>query len=133
MNSQDELQFDPLKDVYRKTFALNKGHFENLTHHNTALLCIDMQYLDAADGYGLFKHDGTSPVSQEGRDYYFSQLRETVLPNVHNLQNCFRAHGLEVIHIRIQSLTRDGRDRSKGHKRLNLLAPPGSGEACFLE
>jgi nicotinamidase-related amidase len=65
--------------------------------------------------------------------YYFSRLRETVLPNVHNLQNCFRAHGLEVIHVRIQSLTRDGRDRGKGHKRLELHAAPGSGDACFLE
>jgi nicotinamidase-related amidase len=56
-----------------------------------------------------------------------------VLPNVHQLQNCFRRHGLEVIHVRIQALTRDGRDRSKGHKRLDLHAVPGSAEACFLE
>lgn len=124
---------DPLKRVYRKSFVQNPEHFDNLAAHGTALLCIDMQYLDAADGYGLFKHDGSSPVPEEGRDYYFSQLRETVLPNVHRLQNCFRCHGLEVIHVRIQALTRDGRDRSKGHKRLNLLAAPGSGEACFLE
>lgn len=129
----DDLLPDPLNDVYRKSFAQNKGHFENLARHNTALLCIDMQYLDAADGYGLFKHDGSSPVSEEGRGYYFSQLRDKVLPNVHNLQNCFRVHGLEVIHVRIQSLTRNGRDRSMGHKRLNLLAPPGSGDSCFLE
>ena len=65
--------------------------------------------------------------------YDFDKLKSTVLPNVHNLQNCFRSHGLEVIHVRIQSLTHDGRDRSKGHKRLEVHAAPGSAEACFLE
>lgn len=124
---------DPLRKIYRQNIVQNPGHLENIAHANTALLCIDMQYLDAAEGYGLFKDDETSPVSREGRDYYFGQLRSTVLPNVHQLQNCFRRHGLEVIHVRIQSLTRDGRDRSKGHKRLQLLAAPGSGDACFLE
>ncbi len=77
----------------------------------------------------------TTPRRSRSRrcDYYFDRLRETVLPNVHNLQNCFRSHGLEVIHVRIQSLTKDGRDRGKGHKRLELHAAPGSGDACFLE
>ena len=49
------------------------------------------------------------------------------------LQDAFRARRLEVIHTRIQSLTRDGRDRGPGHKRLGLHAPPGSKEAEFLE
>ncbi|HEY9149676.1 MAG TPA: isochorismatase family cysteine hydrolase, partial [Gammaproteobacteria bacterium] len=48
------------------------------------------------------------------------------------LQDCFRSNGLEVIHTRIQSLTKDGRDRSAGHKRLGLHAAPGSKEAEFL-
>ena len=56
-----------------------------------------------------------------------------VLPNVRRLQDSFRSHDLEVIHTRIQSLTQDGRDRGKGHKRLNLLAAPGSRDADFLE
>ena len=56
-----------------------------------------------------------------------------MLPNVRRLQDAFRARGLEVIHTRIQSLTQDGRDRSPGHKRLNLHAAPGSKEAEFLE
>ena len=132
MASVDPLP-DPLSRVYRSSIAQNPGHIEHLSNHHTALLCIDLQYLDAADGHGLFKDDETSPVSREGRDYYFGQLKTKVLPNVHQLQNCFRRHGLEVIHVRIQALTRDGRDRSKGHKRLNLLAAPGSAEACFLE
>ncbi len=68
-----------------------------------------------------------------GQAYYFDRLEKTVLPGVRELQDVFRSHDLEVIHTRIQALTRDGRDRSKGHKRLDLLASPGSRDADFLE
>ena len=124
---------DPLKTAYRESFIETPAHYTNLTNRDTALLCIDMQYLDAADGFGVFRDAERSPVSPEGREYYFRRLREKVFPNVHNLQNSFRAHGLEVIHVRIQSLTRDGRDRGQGHKRLALHAAPNSAEACFIE
>lgn len=124
---------DPLRQIYRDSFVKNPKHQVDLTNRDTALLCIDMQYLDAAEGYGLFRNYETSPIPLDEMQYYFSRLRETVLPNVHNLQNCFREHNLEVIHVRIQSLTKNGRDRSKGHKRLELHAAPGSGDACFLE
>lgn len=124
---------DPLRRIYRDSFVENPKHHLDLSNRDTALLCIDLQYLDAAEGYGLFRDYESSPIPLDEMQYYFSRLRETVVPNVHNLQNCFRAHNLEVIHVRIQSLTQDGRDRSKGHKRLELHAAPGSGEACFLE
>ena len=124
---------DPLRQIYRDSFVKNPKHQVDLTNRDTALLCIDMQYLDAAEGYGLFRNYETSPIPLDEMQYYFSRLRETVLPNVHNLQNCFREHNLEVLHVRIQSLTKNGRDRSKGHKRLELHAAPGSGDACFLE
>ncbi len=128
-----ETPLDPLIPIYRESFAENPEHEKDLRNRSTALLCIDMQYLDAAEGHGLFTDYETSPIPLEEMRYYFDRLKSTVLPNVHNLQNCFRSHGLEVIHVRIQSLTHDGRDRSKGHKRLELHASPGSAEACFLE
>ena len=127
---------DPLRETYREGFVTNPSHYEFLLQKDVALLCIDMQYLDAAEGYGVFKeehHDPKGKIPEEAKHYYFETLKAQVIPNMHILQNCFRSHQLEVIHTRIQSLTRDGRDRSKGHKRLNLLAAPGSGEACFLE
>ena len=133
MKSSPPISPDPLKQVYRESIAQNPGHHEYLARHRTALLCIDLQYLDAKEGYGLFRDDGSSPVSREGRDYYFGQLNQVVLPNVRRLQDCFRRHALEVIHVRIQALTCDGRDRSKGHKRLELLAAPHSEDAQFLE
>ncbi|MDQ8202903.1 isochorismatase family cysteine hydrolase [Pelagicoccus sp. SDUM812003] len=124
---------DPLKTVYHESIVDNPGHFSQLINHNTALLCIDLQYLDAVEGYGVFRDPETSGVPKEGRDYYFSRLQNTVLPNVRKLQEAFRENHLEVAHTRIQALTRDGRDRSAGHKRLNLLAAPGSQEAKFVE
>lgn len=124
---------DPLRTVYHDSIVDNPGHFKQLINHNTALLCIDLQYLDAVEGYGVFKNPDDSGVSKDGRDYYFKRLKEVALPNVMRLQAAFRKHELEVMHTRIQALTQDGRDRSQGHKRLRLLAAPGSQEAEFVE
>lgn len=124
---------DPLRDVYHESFIDNPKHIEFLTERNTALLCIDLQYLDAARGCGVFADSTQSGVSPEAQEYYFDRLDRLVLPGVRKLQDAFRTHGLEVIHTRIQSLTQNGRDRGKGHKRLNLLAAPGSREADFIE
>ncbi len=77
--------------------------------------------------------DGQPPsLTPAAQEYYFSRLKKLALPNVRRLQDAFRRHGLEVIHTRIQSLTRDGRDRGFGHKRLGLHAAPDSKEAEFI-
>ena len=73
-----------------------------------------------------------SGVPAAAQEYYFKRLHHIVLPNVRRLQDAFRDLNLEVIHTRIQSLTKDGRDRSVGHRRLGLHAAPGSKEAEFL-
>jgi nicotinamidase-related amidase len=124
---------DPLRDTYRRSITHSPAVTRSLESHKTALMCIDMQYLDAAPGFGVFANAEASGVPIEAQEYYFDRLKYTVLPNVRRLQDAFRARGLEVIHTRIQSLTQDGRDRSPGHKRLNLHAAPGSKEAEFLE
>ena len=126
------VEADPLAPHYRETITQASRPRRSLTHQHAALLCIDMQYLDAAPGHGVFAEGRPEAASPAAQEYYFERLERVVLPNVHALQSCFRLHGLEVIHARIQSLTRDGRDRSSGHKRLGLHAPPGSKEAEFL-
>jgi nicotinamidase-related amidase len=131
--NQVQPHLDPLRDVYHESFIDNPKHLEFLAEKNTALLCIDLQYLDAAPGCGVFADAAASGVAPEAQAYYFDRLENLVLPSVRRLQDAFREHGLEVIHTRIQALTRNGRDRGKGHKRLNLLAAPGSREADFLE
>nr|WP_193214630.1 isochorismatase family cysteine hydrolase [Luteolibacter marinus] len=124
---------DPLRDSYREAFITNPRRAEHLADGRVALLCIDVQYLDAADGWGLFADPEKSGVPEEGRKYYFDRLRSTVLPGMRRLQDAFRSCRLEVIHCRICALTQDGRDRGAGHRRLDLLAAPGSKEAEFLE
>lgn len=133
MNDEMIEHIDPLRDVYHESFIDNPAHAEFLVAGKTALLCIDLQYLDASPGHGVFSDPHQSTVSPEAQAYYFQRLETIALPNIQLLQKAFRDQDLEVIHTRIQSLTRNGRDRSKGHKRLGLLAAPGSREADFLE
>lgn len=124
---------DPLREQYQGSLISTRQLRQELARHHVALLCIDLQYLDAARGHGVFADAVASGVPLKAQEYYFQYLENVVLPNVRRLQDAFRAQGLEVIHSRIQSLTRDGRDRSPGHKRLNLHAPQGSKEAEFVE
>lgn len=131
--AEEFLNIDPLRKTYRDSITHSPAITRSLESHKTALLCIDMQYLDAAPGYGVFAHVAASGVPAEAQTYYFDRLKHTVLPNVRKLQDTFRALDLEVIHTRIQSLTCDGRDRGPGHKRLGLHAAPDSKEAEFLE
>ncbi|MEJ2456199.1 MAG: cysteine hydrolase [Candidatus Thiodiazotropha sp.] len=127
------VNLDPLRQTYRDAITETPAITSSLRHADTALLCVDMQYLDAAPGFGVFADAAASGVPLEAQEYYFDRLKYTVLPNVRKLQDAFRRYDLEVIHTRIQSHTSDGRDRSPGHKRLGLHAPPGSKEAEFLE
>ena len=134
MNTEDEYtNMDPLAEAYRESVVSPPAAIKSLRQHHTALLCIDLQYLDAAKGHGVFADAEKSGVPIQAQEYYFDQLESTVLPNVRRLQDTFREHGLEVIHTRIQSLTADGRDRGPGHKRLGLHAAPGSKDAEFVE
>lgn len=131
-NGVSPIDIDPLEAQYRQSIGNHPGHLRNLATRDTALLVIDMQYLDAARGHGVFATVEESGISVEAQEYYFENLEKTVVPNIRRLQDCFRENGLEVIHTRIQALTKDGRDRGAGHKRLGLLAAPGSKEAEFL-
>ncbi|MCB1201427.1 MAG: cysteine hydrolase [Leptospiraceae bacterium] len=126
------IDIDPLRETYREAITEYENRFKPPVAVYTALMLIDMQYLDAARGYGLFSHPEQSGVPLEAQEYYFRSLEEIVIPNMQRLLTAFRARNIEVIHTRIQSLTKNGRDRSPGHKRLNVHAAPGSKEAEFL-
>src|SRR5680860_72453 len=128
----DVENLDPLRDTYRESITEPAAVVKSLRDHRTALLVIDLQYLDAAPGFGVFTEGQPPSLTPAAQEYYFSRLEKLALPNVRRLQDAFRSHALEVIHTRIQSLTRDGRDRGFGHKRLGLHAAPGSKEAEFI-
>ncbi len=107
----------------------DKFEEEKFDKEKIALLCIDIQYHDASPGYGFFKN-----ISRDNEEYkyYFDRLEEKVFPNVKKLQSIFREKESEIIHIRIESLTKDGRERSLEHKRIGCLVPKGSKAAEFI-
>lgn len=112
-----------IEDLY------DKFDDEMLIRDKVALLCVDIQYHDAAPGYGFFSNvKEDNPVYE----YYFKRLKEKVFPNVRKLQDLFRKHNQEVIHVRIEALTEDGRDRSLEHKRIGCLVAKGSKAAEFI-
>ena len=96
-----------------------------------ALLVIDVQYYVAALGEGENAGLDEHTLSPEKR-YYFDRLRQLVLPNIKSLQDALRAQGSEVIFTTVESLTRDGRDRSLDYKISGIFVPKGSREARVL-
>jgi len=85
----------------------------------TALLTIDLQYLDAhPDGWmGRLARDQSKPeVLQERWDFI-----NEITPNVRRLQDACRANGIEVIHIRVKYRTQDCRDGQRSLE-MNLKA-----------
>jgi nicotinamidase-related amidase len=87
----------------------------------TALLVVDVQNSEIADD-----------VRAEHPDYY-RQVTGTVLPNIARLIAACRASGAEVIYTTIESLTKDGRDRSLDHKLSGILVKKGSWEAQVID
>lgn len=84
----------------------------------TALLLVDMQR--------IWLEPGLDPHHPErGPDHYFyKSVREQAIPNCERLLEAARAHGVEPLHTIIQSLTRDGRDRSLDHKLTPIHVSP---------
>ena len=102
-----------------------------LKRKNSALLVVDMQYLDAHKDYGIFLNARKKGV-QEAMNYYRDRLG-LIVPNIARLQRAFRRKRMEVIQTKIASLTLDGRDRSKGHRDKGIFAPKGSKDAEILK
>ena len=100
---------------------------DQFTAPQSALLLIDLQYFDVDPAVGALSH--CSPAEQAA---YLSEVWERALPASVSALEYARAAGLEVIHVRIQSLTQDGRDRSSAHKQLGIHVAPGSKHAEFL-
>ncbi len=81
----------------------------------TALLIVDLQYLDAHPGGWmgrLCREQGRPDLLDERWAFV-----DAILPNVRRLQDACRAGGVELIHIRVKYLTADGRD---GQRSLSL-------------
>lgn len=104
----------------------------DLAGRQTALVIIDMQYHGASRDHGLIGKriaDGDTDAVA----YVIDRLERTVVPNIRRLQASFRGAGMEVVHVKTQSLTADGRDRGPAAKRHGTHVRPGTRSADILD
>jgi ureidoacrylate peracid hydrolase len=98
----------------------------------TTLLFVDVQnYCAHRDGS---EWKGLAGAERETRlSYFFEQLETHVVPNMQRLQTACRRAGVEVMYTVIQSLTRDGRDRSLDYKITGFNVPRGSWDGKVID
>jgi ureidoacrylate peracid hydrolase len=99
---------------------------------HAALLIIDMQNYTARRNGGEY-HELTERQIEESFGFFFRMLNEIALPNLQRLQMACRRGGIEVLYTVIESLTRDGRDRSLDYKISGFHVPKGSWDAQVLD
>jgi len=98
----------------------------------SALLFVDVQNYCAHRDGGEFK--GLSALEMQDRyGWFFDQLEGHVLANMAAMQAGCRTAGVEVMYTVIESLTRNGRDRSLDYKITGFNVPRGSWDAGVLD
>ena len=99
----------------------------------SALLFIDVQNYNARPDGGEYKDKGLLPAEIEKKyDYFFTHLKMIAIPNMQRLQSACRKKNIEVMYTVIESLTKDGRDRSLDYKITGFNVPKGSWDAKVL-
>lgn len=98
----------------------------------SALLFIDVQNFSARPEGGEFK-DCTQEELADTYGYYFERLRNVAIPNMRRLQAACREAGVEVMYTTIESLTKDGRDRSLDYKITGFHVPRGSWDGKVID
>lgn len=90
----------------------------------TALVLIDLQNLL----YDPRKHSADAQKA-----YYYERMGRITIPAAQRLLSAFRAAGAEVIHVVVESLTADGRDRGPEFKTSGVHVSKGSWEAQVID
>lgn len=91
----------------------------------SALLFIDVQNFSAhRDGAEYAEITRTEFDGKYG--WFFDVLQSEVIPNMKRLQESFRHSGIEVMYTTIESLTKNGRDRSLDYKISGFHVPKNS-------
>ena len=98
----------------------------------SALLFIDVQNFSVRRDGGEFRDVPDSDIAGK-YGYYFERLKSVAMPNMQRLQKAFRAAGIEVLYTTIESLTKDGRDRSLDYKITGFHVPKGSWDGKVID
>ncbi len=98
----------------------------------SAILFIDVQNFCVRRNGGEFRDVPDADI--EGKyAYYFDRIKTTAVPNMQKLQAAFRDAGIEVLYTTIESLTKDGRDRSLDYKITGFNVPRGSWDGKVID
>lgn len=103
-----------------------------LVPDQSGLLFIDVQNFSAKRDGAEFK-DMPDAEFDEAYGWFFDQLNTRVVPNMQALQAGCRAAGVEVLYTTIESLTKDGRDRSLDYKITGFNVPKGSWDGKVID
>jgi len=98
----------------------------------SALLFIDVQNFSVRRDGGEFKDVPDAEIAGK-YGYYFNRLETLAIPNMQRLQRAFRGAGIEVLYTTIESLTKDGRDRSLDYKITGFHVPKGSQDGQVID
>jgi nicotinamidase-related amidase len=98
----------------------------------SALLFIDVQNFCVRRDGGEFSGLEDAEIADK-YGYYFESLEKDAIPNMQRLQAGCRAAGIEVLYTTIESLTRDGRDRSLDYKITGFNVPRGSWDGKVID
>ncbi len=97
-----------------------------------ALLFVDVQNFSChADGAEWAEMSAAELA--EKKEPFLAEMHEAVLPRMRRLQLACRAAGVEVMYTTIESLTRDGRDRSLDYKITGFNVPKGSWDGKVVD
>ena len=96
------------------------------------LLFIDVQNYNARRDGGEYVGMSTTELS-ERFGYFFDIIERETISNMQKIQTACRAGQVEVMYTVIESLTKDGRDRSLDYKITGFNVPRDSWDAQVLE
>ncbi|MBL4786754.1 MAG: cysteine hydrolase [Cohaesibacteraceae bacterium] len=103
-----------------------------LVVNQSAILFIDVQnfsvHRDGAEFNGLNEADFSKTYGS-----FFAEMKSRIIPNMRLLQSACRNAGVEVMYTTIESLTKDGRDRSLDYKITGFNVPRGSWDARVID
>lgn len=103
-----------------------------LDFSQSAILFVDVQNFAAHRNGAEFNGMSDNEFNAEF-GWFFEQMKSSVVPNLQRLQTSFRAAGIEVLHTTIESLTKDGRDRSLDYKITGFNVPKGSWDGKVID
>lgn len=99
---------DPMKQI------MNPLTEVDFSPKNTALVIVCMQKMFVHPDYGTIA-TGREKGLHEAMDYYTGRL-PTVINNLQLLLNKCREEKYEIVHVAVESMTNDGRDKCRYHK-----------------